>query len=348
MTDAPHVMEAPNILEFPFSRSTGPVIGAFMTALRDEERILGASTKSGRVIVPPAEYDETGEATTGLVEVGPSGKVTTWAWVRSPRPKHPLDRPFAWALVRLDGADTAMLHVVDAGSPDRMQTGMRVRARFRTERQGHIRDIECFVPAGEAPSSAPVAAGDVSGPRGTQAGDKAPSAAPSPSETSDASPGPVTKISTPIELRYRYTAGRASSKFLRGLLEKKILGQRCPSCGKVYVPPRGSCAMCGVATEEEVGLPATGTVTTFCVVNVPFYGQKIKIPYVTATILLDGADIGLFHLIQECEAEEVHMGMRVEGVWMEGDEMVPGLESIQYFRPTGEPDADYESYKEHV
>ncbi|HUY86771.1 MAG TPA: Zn-ribbon domain-containing OB-fold protein [Acidimicrobiales bacterium] len=161
-------------------------------------------------------------------------------------------------------------------------------------------------------------------------------------------PGPVTRISTPIELVYRYTAGAAASRFLKGLLEKRILGQRCPSCGKVYVPPRGSCASCGVATKEEVELPPTGIVTTFCVVNVPFYGQKIKIPYVTGTILLDGADIGLMHLLQEVEADEVRMGMRVEAVWQDDGEMVPGMESIKYFRPTGEPDAPYESYKEHV
>jgi uncharacterized OB-fold protein len=159
---------------------------------------------------------------------------------------------------------------------------------------------------------------------------------------------PVTKISTPIELKYHFTAGRAASRFMRGLMKKKILGQRCPSCLKVYVPPRGSCASCGVPTEEEVELPPQGIVTTYCIVNVPFYGQKIKIPYVTGTILIDGADIGFMHLLQEVEAEEVRMGMRVEAVWQDDSEMVPGLESIKYFRPTGEEDAPFEEYKEYV
>jgi uncharacterized OB-fold protein len=135
---------------------------------------------------------------------------------------------------------------------------------------------------------------------------------------------------------------------LRGIASGKILGQRCPQCGKVYVPPRGACAADGVATREEVQVADRGTVTTFCVVNVPFHGQKIKIPYVSATILLDGADIGLMHLIQEVEAEKVHMGMRVEAVWAPPEERGPTLESIRYFRPSGEPDADYESYKEYV
>ncbi len=346
------VMEAPNVLEFPFSRSTGPVIGAFMTALRDEAKILGATTATGKVIVPPLEYDpETGEATTGLVDVGSSGVVTTWAWVREPGPKHPLAKPFAWALIKLDGADTALVHAVDAGSPDAMSTGMRVTAHFKPEREGHIRDISCFVPSsGSAGGESGTPSGGVRTPEEVFSSGTAPNEGSADASTgqADEATGPVRKISTPIELVYRFTAGRATSRFVRGLLDFKILGQRCPSCTKVYVPPRGSCAKCGVATEEEVELPTTGTVTTFCVVNVPFYGQKIKIPYVTATILLDGADIGLFHLIQECEADEVHMGMRVEAVWQEPENMVPGLEAIQHFRPTGEPDADYDTYKEHV
>ena len=91
-----------------------------------------------------------------------------------------------------------------------------------------------------------------------------------------------------------------------------------------------------------------GTVTTFCVVNVPFYDQKMEIPYVSATILLDGADIGMMHLIQETDASLVHMGQRVEAVWVPDEEIGPTLESIKYFRPTGEPDADWETYKDNV
>ena len=159
---------------------------------------------------------------------------------------------------------------------------------------------------------------------------------------------PVRSIRAPARLEYRFTAGAAQSRFLRHLVEGKILGQRCPQCGKVYVSPRGACAADGVPTEEEVELAHRGTVTTFCVVNVPFYGQKIEIPYVSATILLDGADIGLMHLLQEVEADQVHMGMRVEAVWAPPEERLPTLESIRYFRPTGEPDADYETYKAYV
>jgi uncharacterized OB-fold protein len=142
------VLVAPNILEYPYTRTVGPIIGAFMTGLR-EGRVHGIRTRDGRVMVPPTEYDPvTGEELSELVEVGDAGVVTTWAWVVEPREKHPLDHPFAWALIRLDGADTALLHAIDAGDESRMQTGMRVRARWRDERVGEIQDIEAFEPEG--------------------------------------------------------------------------------------------------------------------------------------------------------------------------------------------------------
>lgn len=140
------VLSAQHVLEFPYRRSLGPVLSRFITGLRDR-RIEGIRARDGRVLVPPQEYDpETGESLDEFVPVGSAGVVTTWAWVTAPRAKHPLARPFAWALVRLDGADSALLHAVDARDPARMRTGMRVRARWRDETVGEMRDIACFEP----------------------------------------------------------------------------------------------------------------------------------------------------------------------------------------------------------
>jgi uncharacterized OB-fold protein len=139
-------LRAPYVLEYTYRRSTGPVIGRFLSGLR-EGRIEGVRTTTGKVLVPPVEYDpDSGEATVDFVLVSDEGRVTTWAWVERPRSNQPLDRPFAWALILLDGADTAMLHAVDAESPARMSTGMRVKVRWAQERVGGIRDIACFVP----------------------------------------------------------------------------------------------------------------------------------------------------------------------------------------------------------
>ena len=129
-------------LEFPYSRTLGPVVGAFLTGLR-EGKLYGIRARDGRVLTPPLEYDpDTGEALgTELVPVGPEGTVVAWTWVDEPSGKHPLDRPFSFALVKPDGSDTAIVGPVDAGSEDAMSTGMRVRPRFAPEPHGSITDL---------------------------------------------------------------------------------------------------------------------------------------------------------------------------------------------------------------
>lgn len=154
------------------------------------------------------------------------------------------------------------------------------------------------------------------------------------------SPEPVEIIQTPIRLEYNYTPGIARSRFLKGLAEGRILGERCDRCRKVYVGGgSGACARDGIPMTEVVELPHVGTVTTFCVVNVPFAGATVAIPYTSAAILLDGADIPLMGLLQEVAADEVRMGLRVEAVWAPEAERGPTSDSIRYWRPTGEPDA---------
>lgn len=133
-------------MELLYRRSLGPVVGAFLTGLRDQQ-VLASRTGGGRVICPPLEYDpDSGEAVDDLVEVADRGTVTGWSWVAEPLRKHPLDRPFAWVLVRLDGADTSMVHALEAPSIDAVRTGMRVQVRWADEPIGHVTDIACFEP----------------------------------------------------------------------------------------------------------------------------------------------------------------------------------------------------------
>ena len=105
-------LSAPIVLEYPFTRTTGPVIGAFMTGLR-EKIMLGIKRDDGTVLLPPTEYDPvTSKALTEMVEVGQTGEVTTWTWVQDPRDQSPWDSPHALAMILLDGADTPFLHAV--------------------------------------------------------------------------------------------------------------------------------------------------------------------------------------------------------------------------------------------
>ncbi|WP_411102733.1 Zn-ribbon domain-containing OB-fold protein [Streptomyces sp. cmx-4-9] len=317
----PEVLRAPLVVEFPFTRSLGPVQSAFLTGLR-EGVLLGVRTSDGTVMVPPAEYDPvTAEEIRELVEVGCTGTVTTWAWNGSPRPQQPLDTPFAWVLVRLDGADTALLHALDVPGPEAVRTGMRVRVRWAAQRSGAITDIACFEPR-DAPADQPAADG--------------------PAAHDGRFEEPVTGIVAQARLDYTYSPGRAQTAYINGLSERKTVGERCPSCHKVYVPPRGACPTCGIATTDQVEVGPAGTVTTYCIVNIKAANLDIDVPYVYAHIALDGAGLALHGRIGGIPYDQVRMGLRVEPVWTEGGRYP------DHYRPTGEPDADYDAYKELI
>ena len=135
---------APLRLVYPYSRTVGPTYGRFFDGLVDG-RIEGTKNIAGHVFVPPVEFDPaTGAALTDWTEVATSGTVRSWSWQPSSYEGSPLPHAFAWALVQLDGADTAMLHAVDSGSPEAMHTGMRVHARWATERTPGMGSIVCF------------------------------------------------------------------------------------------------------------------------------------------------------------------------------------------------------------
>jgi uncharacterized OB-fold protein len=321
--------EAPYRLEYTYQRSTGPVIGRFLGALRDR-RLEGVTTAGGRVLSPPLEYDpETGEDVGAPVGVGPGGVITTWTWIAEAKPFHPVARPFAWALVRLDGADTAMLHAVDVGGDVKdIRTGMRVSPRWRAERTGTIRDLECFEPETDATVRL--------GPQG-------------PSLTANGPHmEPVTVVPSPVQLDYTITAGHHLSTYLRALATKRIVGGRCPVCTKVYLPPRGACPTCFVPADAETEVADRGTITTFCIIRIPFDAAPFPPPYAAVAVLLDGADMPIFHLVRGIPPEEVRMGMRVRAVWVPDEELKPTLASIRWFEPSGEPDAAYETIERHL
>jgi uncharacterized protein len=309
-------------LEFPYQRTTGPVIGPFLTALRDG-RIL-ADRVGGRVVCPPLEYDPATGATVDpdFVDVGPGGVVESWTWVSEPTRRHPFDHPFAFGLIRLDGADTPLAHAIDAGSIERMSTGMRVRAQFRDERRGAITDVY-FVPEADARDQS-IEPGD--------------------------DPVAVTESFISLEISESLSPHRV--RFVQGLLGGKIIGQRSPVSGKVYVPGRGYDNMERVPMGEadEVELEAVGSVSAFTVITpVDYYGQKETEPYIRASILLDGADQALIGIdIRDIPEDEFRVGMRMRAVWKPPEERRAGADNrgvdweqvIERWEPTGEPDAD--------
>ena len=140
----PAPMRLDVVSEFPYKHSTGEVIGRFLAGLQ-AQGIWGQRVVGQGVVVPPLGYSEAdGSAGGEWVEVKPTGVVTAVAVVREPIAGfHPADKPFAFVLVKLDGADTALAHVVRDGL-ERIRVGTRVEVVWATERTGTIRDIDCF------------------------------------------------------------------------------------------------------------------------------------------------------------------------------------------------------------
>jgi uncharacterized OB-fold protein len=312
MSAKPALLTQDFTLGYTYTRSTGPVIGRFLTELR-KRKVVGIKGSDGKIIVPPVEYDPvTAEALSDFVDVDDTGVVQSWCWVKAPRKAHPLDKPFAWALVLLDGADTPMMHAVDVGDESNMETGMKVKVRWANEPRGHISDIACFESI------------DAISPTIDRS-------------CADEDQEPVTGIDEPIYLNYNFTAGEATSLFLQQAKQGRLYGQRCPSCSQVYVPPRGSCAACGVPTKEVVELSDKATVQSFTIVHIPIPNNVVKPPYIIANIVPDNADVSFLHLLSECVNEDIQIGQRVQAVWKPESEWGYALDNIKYFKPIDEP-----------
>jgi uncharacterized OB-fold protein len=303
-------LRAPHAVAFTYERSVGGAVERFLRGLARAE-LWGSRMADGRVVVPPADHDPaTGAAAAGFVRVGDAGTVRSWTWVAGPGPGHPLDHPFAFALVGLDGADTALLHVVDPGpgGPAAMATGMRVRADWRDERTGGVRDIRAFVPEGPAPDPP----------------------APGPGAPDDLT------VRTEVRLSFGFEPGVVVSRFYRALAAGRIEGGRCGGCGAVYVPPRGRCPSCGGdAATATVDLPGTGAVESVAVVHLPVAGMDLDLPFAWAWIRLDGADVPFAHLLGGVAPDEVRVGRRVAAVWAPPGDRPAGWEAIHHFRPEG-------------
>ena len=140
-------MHADQAMEFPYKHSTGETVGRFLAGLKEQKTIWGQRVKGQGVVLPPMGYSELDAAGGGeWVAVKDTGVITAAAIVREPLERlHPFTQPFAFVLVKLDGADTAFAHVVrdDLG---KVKVGARVQAEWKPddERVGSVRDIAAF------------------------------------------------------------------------------------------------------------------------------------------------------------------------------------------------------------
>ena len=319
-------LRAPHLVRFAYQRTVGGATGRFLAGLARRE-LWGSWTADGRVVVPPMDHDPvSGEPAREFVRVADRGTVRSWTWVASPGPGYPLPRPFAFALIRLDGADTELLHVVDVGAEHELAAGLPVRAVWREPRTGSIADIEAF-----RPDPVPPADGRPSAePRELH---------PAPAPVPPAAPAPpagaptASPLAADLELHYRYEPGRVLSSFLRELGRGRVAGGRCPGCAAVYVPPRPRCPACGAGPMAPAGVADRGVVVSYAVARVPPYGSAVPVPFAWAWIRLDGTDVPFPHLLGDLPLDEIRVGLRVRAVWVAAADLAPTWASIRHFGP---------------
>jgi uncharacterized OB-fold protein len=258
--------------------------------------IRGGRDGNGRVSVPPGDGHD-------LVRLSDVGSLRAWSWVAVPDASHPLATPFAFALIDLDGADTALLHVVDVEREAALRLGLRVRADWRLERRGSILDIRAFVP-----------------------GERAVPPVPAP-------PPEVIRVPDERRLAYAFEPGLVPSRFFRALAGGRIEGGRCPACLHVYVPPHDHCPACGSGPMDPVDVASTGTVVSFTVVHLPAPGLDMEVPFGWARIRLDGADVAVPHVVGGDHLSGLAVGQRVQAVWAPEEGRPASWAAIVHFVP---------------
>jgi uncharacterized OB-fold protein len=290
-------------ITLPYKLTTGRAAGAFLAELANQRIVGSRCLGCGRVMVPAQDFCGTcGEEAGDLVVVASYGTVTAFTETAAG----------VLAFIRLQGADTDLVHCLLGVRFADVSVGDVVAAKWAPEATGTILDIEGFGP-GEA--------GDQGEGDGVVALES----------TTD----PIAEQPYRLELRYDHAYGPFYGRLFDELASsRRIQGVRCPSCECVLVPPREFCEVCFVRTAEWVDVPDTGVLQAFSVIHLEFVGQVREPPYIYAEIVLDGSATRLIHVIGGIPADDaprkLATGARVRAVWSDG-EPKGTLEDILHF-----------------
>ncbi|MCP4568935.1 MAG: Zn-ribbon domain-containing OB-fold protein [FCB group bacterium] len=139
-------------IKVPYSWQAGETASFFLTQLRDKKIIWGkACPECRKVLVPPRKscpfcFVDTEK----WIQLSSRGIIETFTIVKRDTPVQPLKAPFAYAVIRLDGADTGFVHLLGGVDLEKIQEGMAVEAVFSEDRKGSLLDIAYFKPTGGA------------------------------------------------------------------------------------------------------------------------------------------------------------------------------------------------------
>jgi len=144
----------------------------------------------------------------------------------------------------------------------------------------------------------------------------------------------VRKTEERLEMPYKWAYGTALTRYFNELKEnEQFVGLKCPSCSKVYVPPKRFCGRCFVENKEWVNVKDTGVLITYTTVYMSFEGQLTEPPYICGNVHLDGSDTAILYLIKAEDEEKLKVGMPMKTVWKNKSERKGSLLDIAWFEP---------------
>jgi uncharacterized OB-fold protein len=137
-------------IKMPYNWSVGETGSRFFTELRDRKQIWGTRCPSCETVFLPPRNN----CPRCMVqikewrEIEPRGNLITHTVVNYDSPVLPkVEGPVIYGVIKLDGADTALVHLLGEVKPEDIRSGMRVEAVFSQETKGNIHDIAYFKPA---------------------------------------------------------------------------------------------------------------------------------------------------------------------------------------------------------
>jgi uncharacterized OB-fold protein len=138
----------------------------------------------------------------------------------------------------------------------------------------------------------------------------------------------------PVDFVYNYRVGAYMERYLEGFKNRKILGSKCPDCGKVVVPARMYCGGCNSKMEELAEVGQEGILDNFTIGHVVLEKGAVKPaekPYLLGLVKLDGADSLLLVRVEGVPAAEAKSGMRLKAIWK--DEVAGDYGDLDHFEP---------------
>lgn len=136
----------------PFEHHAGKTASRYFTAMRDQQKIMGTKCpRCHRVLVPARSFcEQCFIPAEEWVELDNQGTIQTFA-INCMKYEGLPDPPYVIALIKLDGADTSMMHWIggldlsDIGqAANRIKIGARVEAVWKKDREGAVTDIVYF------------------------------------------------------------------------------------------------------------------------------------------------------------------------------------------------------------